>query len=268
MIARRFTIVIAVAVTTAACTIGENQYETVEQPARTVSEVKTCSGAFTKPDVSTLKACGDGKGHCYDGAKTSLSNLPACEGGSDSCIPDKVLEANGGKLKSCTFFVGNKPGVCMSTIVKDIAAHQNELQKDVCDDDERCAPCVDPRDGSDTHICDETGIYQDACKGGAGAQLPTCCHHQGVCISPEAAPADQRDSMTPDICRDSKVCAPASLVDGHPKYCTVFGDQGVCLDVCFAKMLGPARKVLRNECGPTEVCLPCLIGKGQGVPGC
>ncbi len=261
-------IAIASVLATAACTIGETNYETVEQPQRTVSEVKTCSGAFGKPDVSTLKACGNGKGHCYDGAKTSLANLPACEGGTDSCIPDKVLAANGGKLTSCKFFVGGKPGVCMSTMIKDIEAHQDELQKDVCADDERCAPCIDPRDGSDTHICDATGVYEEACKGGPGTQLPSCCHHQGVCISPEAAPADQRDSMLPDICPRSKVCAPASLVDGKPKYCNVFGDPGVCLDVCFAKMLGPAQKIIRDKCGPTEVCLPCLIGAGQGVPGC
>lgn len=268
MIARHILVVGAVALTTAACTIGEATYETVENPVRTVSEVKTCTGAFAKPDVSTLKACGNGKGHCYDGAKTAISNLPACEGGSDSCIPDKVLQADGTKLKSCTFFVGQKPGVCMSTMIKDIDAHKNELQKDVCDDDERCAPCVDPRDGSDTHVCDPIGVYETACKGGPGSQLPTCCHHQGVCISPDAVPADQRDSMTRDVCHDAKVCAPASLVDGKPKPCNVLGDPGVCLDVCFAKMLGPAQRVFRDKCGPTEVCLPCLIGSGQGVPGC
>ena len=269
MIARVFVVAIACAVVTAACSVGETTFLTVEEPVRTVSQIKTCSGAFAQPDLSTLKACGDGKGHCYDGAKTQLSNLPACDGSSDSCIPDKVLTANGSKLKSCTFFVGNKPGVCMSTMIADIKAHVNELQKDVCDDDERCAPCVDPRDGSDTHICDPTGVYQDACKGGPGAQLQQCCHHQGVCISPDAAPADQRDSLMPDVCKNGKMCAPASLVDGTPKYCSVFGDQGVCIDVCFAKMLGgAAQKVLRNECGPTESCLPCLIGKGQGVPGC
>lgn len=268
MIAARFVVAIACVVTTAACTIGETIHETVEEPARSVSEVKTCSGAFTKPDLSTLKTCGDGKGHCYDGTKTALSNLPACEEGEGACIPDKVLQANGTKLESCTFFVGNKPGVCMSTMIKDIDAHKNELQKDVCDDDERCAPCIDPRDGSDTHICDPVGVYEDACKGGPGSQLPTCCHHQGVCISPEAVPEDQRDSLLPDTCPRSKACAPAALVDGHPKPCNVLGDPGVCLDVCFAKMLGPAQKVFRDKCGPTEVCLPCLIGAGQGVPGC
>ncbi|MDB5215601.1 MAG: hypothetical protein JWO86_3528, partial [Myxococcaceae bacterium] len=135
MIAKHFAVLLACTMTVAACTVGETTYLTVEQPSRAVSEVKTCSGAFAKPDVSTLKACGNNKGHCYDGAKTAISNLPACDGSSDSCIPDKVLEANGGKLKSCTFFVGGKPGVCMSTMIKDIDAHKNELQKDVCDDD-------------------------------------------------------------------------------------------------------------------------------------
>jgi hypothetical protein len=268
MIARHFAFLISASVTTAACTVGETTYLTVEQPSRAVSEVKTCSGAFVKPELSKLIACGNDKGHCYDGAKTAIANLPTCDGGGDSCIPDKVLVANGGKLKSCTFFVGGKPGACMSTLIEDIDAHKGELQKDVCDEDERCAPCIDPRDGSDTHICDPIGVYQDACKGGPGTQLASCCHHQGVCISPEAAPADQRDSMVPDICPRSKVCAPASLVDGKPKQCNVLGDPGVCIDVCFSKMLGPIQKVFRDKCSPTEVCLPCLIGAGQGVPGC
>jgi hypothetical protein len=267
-IATRAVVVLACSLMAVACTVGETTYETVVQPVRAVSAVKTCSGAFAKPDVSTLTVCGGGKGHCYDGAKTAITGLPDCPGGSDACIPDKVLASNGGKLKTCKFFVEDKPGVCMSTLLKDIALHQNELQRDVCDEDERCAPCIDPRNGNDTHICDPIGVYENKCKGGPGQQEQTCCHGEGVCINQDAAPADQRDSMVHDSCALPKVCAPAAMVDGNPTHCNVYGASGVCIDLCFSKMLMGAQKLLRAGCGPTAVCLPCFIGSGQGVPGC
>jgi hypothetical protein len=264
----RLVVAVVCSLSAVACSIGETNYKTVEQPVRKVSEVRTCSGAFAKPDMSTLTACGDGKGHCYGSAKTSLTGLPDCAGGSEACIPDKVLEANGATLKSCKFFIGDKPGVCMSTILKDVAAHQDELKQDACDADERCVPCINPLDGTETHACDATGVYEDDCKGGAAAQQDSCCHGQGVCISPDAVPADSRGDMSPDICSGGQMCAPAALVDGTPEHCTALGLSGVCIDICFARMLGPSAPVLRGGCSPTAVCLPCVVGKSKNVPGC
>jgi hypothetical protein len=259
---------IGAALLVAACSIGETSYETVETPVRKVSSIKTCSGAFAKPDLSTLTACGDGHGHCYAGDKTFLPGLPTCSGGSgDTCIPDKVLEANGTKLKACTFF-GGKPGACVSTLVKEIGDHAGQLQQDVCDPDERCTPCISPINDTDTHLCSEIGVYAEACKGGAGAKQQSCCHGQGVCMARDGVPEDSRDDMQPDICKNDKVCAPAAMVDGTPETCSVLGASGVCIDLCFAKMLGPAAGVIRAGCGPTAVCLPCAIGKSRGMPGC
>ncbi len=254
----------------AACRIGEKDYETLTYPLRAAPETRTCSSPFVAPDLSTLEPCGDGRGHCFAGDKTSIPKLPACDGGAagDVCVPDKVLAANGAKLRSCTFFVGNKPGACVSTLIEDIAAHANELQRDVCDEDERCAPCVSPIDGSDTHICEENGVHAEACVGGAGAQQASCCHGSGVCMSPDGVPEDQRDSLSHDVCADGTLCAPAALVDGNPTRCHAFADPGVCVDVCFASELAPASAVMRSVCGPTEVCIPCAIGASRGMPGC
>ncbi len=130
--AARFAVVAVGALGLIACSIGEASYETVENPVRKVSTIKTCTGAFAKPELASLTACGDGQGHCYSGMKTPLPQLPACTRGSgDTCIPDKVLQANGGKLKACTFLNG-KPGACMSLLVKEIADHKGQLQPDVC----------------------------------------------------------------------------------------------------------------------------------------
>jgi hypothetical protein len=266
--ARRITVLAACSLMVAACSIGETTHETFEQPVRKVSEVKTCAGAFAKPDLSALTACGDGKGHCYDGTKTMLVGLPACTGSGDTCIPDKLLEANGGKLKSCTFFIGQKPGVCLSLLVKQLAEFKDQLKQDVCEPDERCTPCVDPTNGRDTHLCDPIGVYVDPCKGGPGAREASCCHGQGVCMNSDAVPEESREDMLQDTCGRSRVCAPAAMVDGNPESCTVLGASGVCIDVCFARMLGPAAGVMRAGCGPTSVCLPCAVGKSRGMPGC
>ncbi|MDB4945378.1 MAG: Tryptophan synthase alpha chain [Labilithrix sp.] len=257
----------AVALGLAACRIGETSHETVESPLQKVSAVKTCAGAFAKPDLAKLTACGDGKGHCYPGAKTSLTGLPACDDGT-SCVPDEVLRAGGGKLKACTFFLGNKPGACLSTMVPDIKDHINELKQDVCDEDERCTPCVNPLDGTDTGTCKANGVYENDCTGGTAARLPTCCHGQGLCMVQDSLEDDQKENLSRDICKDERLCVPAAMVNGEPQSCNALGLSGVCLDVCFAKMLGPSAPVMRGGCGATSVCLPCVIGSGQGMPGC
>jgi len=252
-----------------ACSIGETTYETITLPVRAKNEKRTCSSAFAKPDLSKLEPCGDGKAHCYDGAKTAIpaSMLAPCSG-DEVCIPDKLLEAAGSKLKSCTFFLDDKPGVCMSLAVKDVATNKDMLRQDACDRDERCIPCVDPRNGEDTHLCDDVGVYEDDCVGGQGKQAETCCHGFGVCMNEEAAPEDSRGDLSRDTCPAKQLCAPAAMVEGTPVKCEVLGVSGVCLDTCFAGMLKPTMPVMRGGCGPTEVCLPCAVGKSQGMPGC
>ncbi|MDF2694654.1 MAG: Tryptophan synthase alpha chain, partial [Labilithrix sp.] len=260
---------VALAVATVACSVGETTYETVTLPVRARNETRTCESPFAKPDLATLEACGDGKGHCFDGKKTPIpeKNLEQCSG-SNVCVPDKLLSANGGKLKACTFFMGNKPGACMSLVVKDIAANKEMLKQDVCEPDERCAPCINPLDGTDTHLCEEIGVHETDCIGGEAARPESCCHGFGVCMNEDAAPEDQRGNLSRETCPNKKLCAPAAMVEGAPVKCEVLGVDGVCLDTCFAGMLKPTTPVMRGGCGPTEVCLPCVVGKSQGMPGC
>lgn len=253
----------------AACRIGEADHETVVYAARAATETRACSTPFVAPDLATLAPCGGARGHCWPTDKTPIASLAPCDGdGHEVCVPDKLLAANGTRLKACTFFLGNKPGACTSTLVPDVGAHADQLKQDVCDADERCAPCVNPIDGTDTHLCEPTGVHAGACTSGAGERQASCCHGSGACIDPEAAPPDQRGDLQRDICPADKVCAPAALVDGNPTRCHAFGDKGVCVDVCFAAQLAPAAPVIRSVCGPTEVCIPCVVGAGKGMPGC
>jgi hypothetical protein len=254
----------------AACSIAEDKHETVILAPRAKKAVAgTCDSPFVTPDLGKLKPCGNGRGHCYDGSRlASTTDLPACDG-AEVCVPDKVLRAGGTKLKACTS-LGGKPGVCSSLLLERLEKFKSIVPVDVCDkDNERCAPCINPEDGTDTHACDETGVHDKACAaGGAAEAAQTCCHGAGDCINIDAVPEDQRASMSRETCREGKVCAPASMTSGSPVKCEAFGVPGVCLDYCFATMLKPGAAVMRGSCGITEMCLPCLVGKSQGVLGC
>jgi hypothetical protein len=254
-----------------ACTIGEDTYESVTVTAALRAQARTCDSPFTGVDLSTAKACGDGRGHCWDGTRVLVTDLPTtgCDGGQ-VCVPDAILSARGAPLRACTFFVGGKPGVCMSRLVQAVETNAGVLQKDVCDESERCVPCVDPRDGSDTHACDPTGVHTEACVGGANqAAERLCCHGAGACMREDGVPEDQRGSLPRETCGGGQVCAPRSLSSGRPIKCNTLGiADGVCLDICFAATLRSVQKLTRSGCGVTEVCIPCLVGKGQGMPGC
>ncbi len=262
-------LLVTIAVAATACTIGGPSYETIELPMHTQEGAKTCGSAFIKADLSKLEACGEGQGHCYPSNKVAIPELPACKNAGDVCVPDSVLVAGGQKAKSCTFYINGKPGACTSTLVRDVGSHKDQLHQERCAGDERCVPCISPADQSDTHLCDDLGVHGEACEAGTAQEaLAPCCHYSGVCMDKEAVPEGSRDNMSRNSCSDGKLCAPAALTNGAPVKCNVLGADGVCIDLCFAAMLGGSAPVMRAGCGPTELCLPCAIGKGQGMPGC
>ena len=268
----RTAVVLVVAAGVTACSIGETRYEKITLPVRVQKETRTCDSPFVAPDLSTLKKCGSGKSHCFPASKTSFpkEEFDACEGGDDEiCLPDQLLSAGGKKPKECKFLTGD-PGACVPISIKQVGENKDMLKQDACEPDERCAPCVDPRNGSDTHLCEEQGVHEKECVGGPGEEgsVEPCCHGAGLCLKQEMVPEDQRGDMSREVCSEGKLCAPAAMAEGNPVKCDVLGFSGVCLDVCFAQMLKGTAQVTRAGCGPTEICLPCVIGKGQGMPGC
>lgn len=268
---KKLVVVLLVGAPVAACSIGETNHYEVDLPITQAVEVRTCDSAFVAVDTSKLTACGDGKGHCYDGSKVAIATteLTACADPSQVCIPDKVLAANGAKPKSCNFLGSGNPGACTSTLLKQINDNKGALTPDVCAADERCAPCISPLDGTNTGLCDAAGAHTTACIGGTSAgETEACCHGMGACLDQSAIPSDQRDNVSREVCSEGKLCAPASMATGKPKKCHALALSGVCLDICFSAMLKSMKPVIGGDCGPTEVCLPCLIGKGEGMPGC
>jgi len=245
-----------------------------------------CSSAYVAVDVSKLTACGNGAGHCYDPSKVDLgSQYAACPTAGQVCVPDEVLTADGNKLKSCTSIIG--PGGCITASLLPAiqAMGGSALKQDVCNANQLCVPCVDPtHNNAPTGMCSAIGAHQDSCggpttgsdAGTAAPPLETCCKSKsatnGVCISASAIPASQVDQTKQDTCKSGDKCVPAAFVSGKPVKCDggLFGD-GVCMDQCFNDMMGTAKSIgilSSKGCGSTEVCVPCGLVSGQGVPGC
>ncbi len=249
----------------------------------------TCSTTdFVKPDLSTLTACGDGKGHCYAKDKVSLASmLTVCPNAAEVCVPDEILRAGGQPLKTCTSIIGAGGCVTASLIPEIIKQGGSALKPDVCSATQLCVPCTDPtHGGAPTPFCQPIGVHQNACSaaqagaaGDAGAALPpaqACCttdgKSNGVCIVEAAVPEAQRSQAPQDSCTSGNKCVPAAFVAGKPVTCSggLLG-AGVCMDECFSSMMKLASGIgilSSAGCGVTEVCVPCTFVSGQGVPGC
>jgi hypothetical protein len=265
----------ALSVAAVACHVGEATDIVETYQAATTTKAITCSSPFIDVDLSKLKECGGtiGKGHCFDKTKgifdpTQLTQ-PGCADG-ELCVPDSVLGANGKPAKSCKS-LGDQPGACTSLLNQQLNENKGAVPPDVCDaETERCAPCIDPRTGKDSGACSPLGAHEQPCTGGKGDKNRLCSHGVGTCVQKSSVPSGDADQLNQDSCpTDSLVCAPSSLVNGDaPKTCDVLGVSGVCLDTCFNDMLGGLKAAARGDCGPTEVCVPCVVGKSQGLPGC
>jgi hypothetical protein len=258
-----------------------------------------CSAKFVKPDLTKLTSCGD-KAHCYDKAKmdqTMAGALIACKDASQVCVPDEVLNADGGKLKSCKVAVLNgAAGGCIQLDLLPQAKQQGgaALKQDVCDAGQACIPCTDPTNGNaPTPFCEPIGVRDAACSGGdsggtsssggttpAPAAQQACCttngNSNGVCIASSAIPADSQGSTIQDTCTGDNKCVPKAMVQGTPVTCDGgFLGNGVCLDKCFSGSLGFAGDIgilSQDKCGSTELCVPCKLASLQGgstpIPGC
>jgi hypothetical protein len=248
----------------------------------------TCSASdFVKPDLSKLTACGNGKGHCFAKGKLSIANmLTACPNAAEVCVPDEILQAGGQPLKSCTSIIG--PGGCVTaSLIPEIEKQGGSaLKPDVCSATQLCVPCADPtHGGAPTPFCQPIGVHEKECSatsaGGAdgGAATPAaqgCCttkgKSNGVCIAETAIPEAQRSQTKQDTCTGADKCVPAAFVAGKPVTCTAgLLGSGVCMDKCFNDMMSFAGGIgilSSDGCGTTEVCVPCGLVSGQGVPGC
>src|SRR5581483_10374112 len=131
-------------------------------------------------DVSTLPPCGMGGAHCLKASlvpATMASQLAACTGSTDLCVPDTFIVSAGNAIPKTCNSLDNAEGRCLNTAIPQVAKQSAQLTQDVCATYEKCVPCYSPIDGMPTGSCKlscDPGptraavVFQNCCsKGGA-----------------------------------------------------------------------------------------------------
>lgn len=242
--------------------------------------------------------CEGGAAHC---ALTSLvpldqqKDLAGCSvgGGTGFCVPDKFLLRGGRYTPRQCKSLGGREGRCLSVCVVSVQKDMHSLPQDVCETDERCAPCYDPRTGYGTGACtvghcdpgpsDPPATFEPCGMGGSA---------EALCIPKSSVPLDERCNfdikgcMTQPCKGADELCVPKKVVDAGPsfmaKVCyndlvgflalfkTVFKEpfkalqamseyrEGRCLSRCLPKVRDKADLLGRAGCDEDEVCVPCF----------
>lgn len=250
-----------------------------------------CSAQAIQPiaDPSTLPACcTTGAAHCVptDNVDPFIAQqLATCSGGF--CEPDPLIKDPKMVLKQCTS-LGNAKGACVSVCVPQVQQYITLLPQDVCAADEKCAPCINPLDNSDTHACEIGTQTTGACgsEGGAPSSeagggpvcpytgpplvdpttFPDCQPACGGshCVPSSLVPAAQQSQLLTCTSTGGAAgyCAPDSLVqtggNGLPPTCvSAAGAEGRCLSQCIPLVASKADVLPRATCADTERCAPC-----------
>lgn len=238
----------------------------------------SCENPPTGPavDPATFPACCEGA-HCVPSAVVpakDAANLSTCEGGY--CLPDLFIETQGFFTPATCESIAGVEGRCLSTCLPAIAEQADRLPQAGCAASERCAPCCDPFEGSDTGACTngcDTGPASTCT--GEPAFAPCCDDLSGFCIPAELVPDEQEENL--QDCDGGAQCVPEEMLDegweGDPCYAYSFvtGEYaGVCLPECLDfGFFGFALD--RGDCPDMYMCAPCtdpLTGGSTGAPGC
>src|SRR5205814_6920511 len=131
--------------------------------------------------------------------------LAMCPNNAGFCTPDDYIATQGKFLvKKCTSLEGAE-GRCISTCVPQVLKQIDQLPVDMCNMAlERCAPCWNPIDGSDTKACTQ------GCDTGnpmTNVTFAKCGMDRSLCVPKTLVPMDQQ-GLPPDTCSADHLCAP------------------------------------------------------------
>ncbi len=247
----------------------------------------SCEGPLGKPmDPTTLTPCCEanmGAAHCVDGGKVPSmfqQYVETCPGTAGFCVPDKFI-ATGGVYTPppCTSLAGNA-GVCLSVCIPQVAQYIGILPQDVCDADERCAPCISPLDMTNTHACEIAG----QCIGDMPPPPPPpppgggACEHSGPpvidpttlpscgadahCLSKTLVPMDFASKLAVCPTDATAYCVPDVAISSGGKFtpatCTsIVGAEGRCLSTVLPDVQAQLALLPQDTCTAAERCVPC-----------
>ena len=245
-----------------------------------------CDGPLGPPrDPASLPACCTdfvGGAHCLpsDVVPAELSGVLAECADGGLCVPDPFIETGGVYTPPTCVSLSGAEGRCLSGCVPQVQDYWGILPQDDCADDERCVPCVNPIDGTETGICDiaYTCDGSGGGGGGGGGGGQAVCPHEGEpvidpstlpacapgahCLSNALVPADMAAQLA-DCPDGQSKCVPDEFIASGgnfiPPTCeSVAGAEGRCLSTALPDVAAQAELLPQSTCTADHLCVPCF----------
>lgn len=245
-----------------------------------------CDGPLGAPrNPADLTACCDdwvGGAHCLgaDVVPTDLHDfLGECAGGG-YCVPDPFIETGGVYTPPTCVSLSGAEGRCLSGCVPQVKDYWGILPQDVCEDAERCVPCINPIDNTETGACTIAYSCEGGPGGGDGGDDPAtaACPHEGPpvidpstlpacapgahCLPDALVPAEMAERLA--RCPDNQsMCVPDELIAAGgnfiPPTCeSVAGAEGRCLSTALPEVSEQAALLPQSTCTADHLCVPCF----------
>lgn len=146
------------------------------------------------------------------------------------------------------------------------------LPVDVCADTERCAPCINPNDGTDTHACN-VGCDTGPAPGTTPILFDQCANGRGRCVPSSIIPPALVPNVPPDTCtKPGYLCAPLDKtqdIKHNFQECTPCngfvqvlaapgpgGQKGGCVPPYLANLIEGVF-LAQDNCPAGDLCAPC-----------
>jgi hypothetical protein len=231
-------------------------------------------------DPSTLPACCEdwvGGAHCVADVPSELQGvLGPCDGGG-YCVPDPFIETGGVFTPETCASLSGAEGRCLSGCVPQVKDYWGILPQDVCGDTERCVPCVNPIDGTDTGACAISFSCDGGGGGGGGGGGDTCphtgdpvidpstlpaCAAGAHCLSNALVPADMAAQLA-DCSDGASKCVPDEFIAAGGNYIpptcnSVANNEGRCLSTALPAVQAQANLLPQADCAADHLCVPCF----------
>lgn len=225
--------------------------------------------------LAPCKMTGCSNAHCVPTnlipPSAPIDLLGSCDE-STKCVPDDYVITFAQFLaKKCTS-LGGAEGRCISTCIPQVNGLMDALPVDVCDQTERCAPCINPNDGTDTHACN-VGCDTGPAPGAAPVLFTQCAGGRGRCVPSSIVPAALVPNVPVDSCtQPGYVCAPLEKtqdIKHNFQACTPCngfvqvlatpgpnGQKGGCVPPYLANFIEGVF-LAQDNCPSGDLCAPC-----------